>query len=511
MFTDSQVQGQAGIALVPTQVSSPESPLSCVIRAVALDWKLLFRALRREARPNLVVAFLAAAVLLNITSSAAELGRFARTQPFRTSSILAFVAWTTCCAVFASCFLSGHIAVGRRISDALRMHGRTRAQAAGTIAARHIAGRQSAVTVLVLLPAIAFLTAWMDPARALPLIAVLFLMAWTSSSAAAVTRFLPAPGRMLVWTALLALIVGLLVPVLRATFAAALPGFPRAWMVLLPLAAVLALETALSLRHESADSASFVAGPVALGRLLTPLLSSRNPRLASYARELLLALRSGRLLGFWLFGMALFAVLGAGLRPNGPLMPAVAVSLLPLLLSSAFFSNLFGADGAGFQSHWLLPIDPNDVLAAKERALWTLVLVSLVVGWASMSVAGTIPKPWPVRMFIVAMEIAFALWLAAAGRVISSLFPRGVDPRRISGDYTSPTATVVTGLACTLFLAAAIGIPVLYDRGRIAAPLLAILGGALLLLTVFLRAALSRAAVLLLRHHRENILKSVLP
>jgi hypothetical protein len=241
-----------------------------------------------------------------------------------------------------------------------------------------------------------------------------------------------------------------------------------------------------------------------------PLLASRCPLLASYGRELLVALRWRRLLGLWLFGIGITAIMAGKLALHGPLLPTVAISLLPLIFLAAMFSNLFGADGAGFQCHWILPIDIDRVMAAKERALWTLAALALLSFWGSLFVAHTVPPDWYISLFIVALQIAFVLWLGASGRVISVLAPRGVDARKISGDYLSPTAVMATGLSVGLFLAIAVGAAMLFDRGRIGDRDLAIGGGVILVAILLLRRPLARAAALVARHRREEILKSVL-
>ena len=494
MLTDSQVQGQARIASIATEVSSPGSPLSGLVRSVlALDWKLLVRALQREGRQNLLVAFLGAALLLNLTSSAGELGRVVRAHPFQSGNVLTVIAWIACCTVFAFCFLSGHLAVGRRISDVLRTSGRTHMEMALTVAARHLAGRQAAVCLVVLIPVVAFLNAWLGLPAAFPFITALFLLCLMFSSAAAVTRYLPRAWRILAGTSFLALVP-------PAWFALHARSHPAAMIPLtLSVASMIAAEATLSIRYENSDN---TAAPIFAGRPVTRSL---------YGRELVLALRSGRLLGFWLFGIGLFIALGTRVAADGPLLPLLALSLLPLLLLSAFFSNLFGPDGAGFQCHWTLPVSLGDVMAAKERTLWTLALVSLLIGWASMLVAATQPPRTHLAGFIICAALAYALWIAAAGRIISILFPRGADPRRISGDYLSPAATLATGLASTVFLAVAGGVSMLYDRGRITDHALLAIGGALVLLTVIARLSLARAAAILVRHRREEILKSVLP
>jgi hypothetical protein len=529
MLPDSQVQGQAGTASVPTRVSAPESPSfstmpwPLAISAVALDWKLLIRALSREGRQNLVIAVLAAAVLLNITSSAGELGRFVRAHPVSGESVLTFVAWLACCSVFVSCLLSGHIAVGRRLSEALRAAGHTYAEIAWTTAARHVAGRQTAAIAVVLIPVSSFLFAWMGIARALPLLAALLLLSIGSSAAAAVTRHLPAPARMLVWTSILAVAMGLLSPELRARWLGALSAFPPAWiapiarpggaeslpflLLTLAAAAMVALESALSLRGGGASTAG---GTLRFRGPATALLSSPNALLASYGRELTISLRTPRLVGLWIFGTVMFAALGTRLAPDGPLLPLAALSLVPLFVLSPFFANLFGGDGAGSQCHWILPLDGDRVFAAKERALWTLALASLCAGWSSLFFAGTSPARAAELAFLFSIELAFALWIAAAGRIISALFPRGADPRRISGDYLSPSATTATGLACTLFLVLAGGAAMLHDRGRVSEDALAFIGGGLVLLTAGVRTFLARASVVLARHRREEILKAVL-
>jgi hypothetical protein len=540
MTTDSQVQGKAAIVSIASLVSSPENPFSracddgmvsggpmrLASSAVALDWKLLYRSILAEGRQNVLPLLIAAAMLVNVTSSAAEAGRFVRSHPLASGGVLAFVAWMASCGAFALCLIMGHIAVGRRMAEAMRTSGRSWMEIALTTAARHFAGRQAAAAVVIMMPVISFLAAWKGVTEAVPLIVAFVLLLIAFSSGAAATRYLPVPARLLVWAALVAIAAGLLVPGLRAASLKLIVVFPPAWValvarggvgilaplgfLLLFLAAMLAAETALSLRLDTAEVAGAGAISRAIGRMAMPLLASRRPVLASYGRELVIALRWRRLLALWLFGIGVGVALGSKLAPHGALLPVLACALLPVLFLAAVFSNLFGADGGGFQCHWILPIDVGGVMAAKERVLWTLASVSLLSYWAAMLLAHSVPQEPRVRLFMLCMQIAFALWLAAAGRVISVLAPHGVDVRKISGDYLSPTAVLATGLAVTLFLGVAGGAAILFDRGRMAERGLAIAGVGVLMLVILVRPALSRAAALVARNRREEILKSVL-
>jgi hypothetical protein len=532
------MQGAAKKAVTPAGVSASAEPYSraearsrfaLVTTVIAIDWRLFLRGLQRETQRNLLVAILGGLLLVNLTMSATELGRLmhhaanGHSAPV-SARILFIIAWTAAATAFVFAFWSGYVSTSARISEALRLYGRGRGEVFLSGIGRSLFGRQALVLLMILLPIITLVREWL-PERCLVMTAALFILLAAFSSAAAAFRFLPdkvragaliflflfggasvisPPSRLLIARA-----AHFLPPAIVPALIASGPLRTMVWfsLLLVFLGSMIGLELLLASRREAADQ---FAPAGALARALEPILSSRRLFIVLFARDLLHALRWRRLLGVWLLSLGIVVAFVLKLSPQRPLLPLVALSLVTTLFLSPFFSNSFGTDGGGFQTYWILPLRPEKIMLAKELSLLCLALLSLAIEWSVvlLSCHGAL-RPG-MSLYVVCAAFGFALWLAAAGRVTSVLFPLGSNPREISGDYLSPAAILATGFACGLFFLFAGGGAMLFDFRRIGESALILAGVLILAAAIIAHIVLARAATRIMKHRREEILASLI-
>lgn len=492
-----QVQGEdRGFESLPSRVSAPEAYphalMNIAVRRVALDWTLFMRLMKRDGGQNLLVTFLGGAVLLNMVSSGARFGELARQLPAEHAAFVAgAIVLSTISAVFALAFAMGHVGTSRAVSSSLRLGGRGPAGLFAASLASAFAGRQALISGVALLPLAAYVNAWRGSHAALVAMAVGFVVNAAASSAAVVFSLLPLYARLAS------------IPAAAAAAKFALPDIARLLRgdatpvaILIAIAiGIISIEACLAWR---AEVVSRTAARTA--RFARAMLRGH----ALVIREMLYALRSPRLAGFFIVGAALAAFIATRLKPHGPLLPVMGTSLLPSVLFTAFYSNLFGPDRAGVQNYATLRIAIGDVLRAKVVPLRVLTLAILVGLWPWI-----LPASGALRAFVVCATIAYAAALPALGYLTSVLFPRAVDARRISGDYLTPVSAFVTTVGGGLLMSVPLGITVLFDFNRISQTVLVASGVIFLVLAVAAHQFAARIATRLANHRREELTRSL--
>ena len=202
--------------------------------------------------------------------------------------------------------------------------------------------------------------------------------------------------------------------------------------------------------------------------------------------------------------IALAAFIATRLKTHGPLLPVVAISLLPSVLFTAFYSNLFGPDRAGVQNYAILRIGISDVLEAKVVPLRVLSLAILIGLWPWI-----LPAGGGLRVFVVCASVAYAAALSALGYLTSVLFPGAVDARRISGDYLTPVSAFVTTVGGGLLMSISLGLAMLFDFNRISQAVLVASGVSFFVLAVGAHQFAARIATRLANHRREELTRSL--
>jgi hypothetical protein len=466
--------------------------MNIAVRRVALDWTLFTRLMKRDGGQNLLVTFLGGAVLLNMVSSGARFGELARRLPAEDSRFVAgAILLSTLSAVFALSFAMGHVATSRAVSSSLRLAGHGFAGLFEASLASAFGGRQALISGVALLPLAAYVNAWRGSHAALTAIAVAFVLNAAASSAAVVFSLLP------VYVRLASIFIAAVAAKFAITDIARLLRGGAAVVVLLTAIAlgITGIEAWLAWRAEAVSRTAARTARFARGMLRGHAL---------VIREMLYAVRSPRLAGFFVVGATVTAFLATRLKTNGPLLPVVAISLLPSVLFTAFYSNLFGPDRAGVQNYAILRIGIGDVLKAKVvplRVLTTLILVAL---WPLI-----LPASGALRLFVVCATVAYAAALSALGYLTSVLFPRAVDARRISGDYLTPVSAFVTTGGGGLLMTIPLAIAVLFDFNRISQTVLIASGLIFVVSAIAAHQFAARIAVRLANHRREELTRSL--
>jgi ABC-2 type transport system permease protein len=201
-----------------------------------------------------------------------------------------------------------------------------------------------------------------------------------------------------------------------------------------------------------------------------------------------------------------------------PLIPEEAgkvVRALPLfgfaayahLATQPFWLNAFGGERGGGRAWFLAPVEPADVLVAKNAAAYLLSLALFLGSAAAGTAVGGPPPAWAVAG-AVALHAGLAPFFLAAGNVVSILNPR-VTPQTIQrGGHLSPVSALA-GMAVFAAGSGLFAVPVLVairlDRAWLLPAGFAALGLAGLALY---RVVLPRAARLLARR-KEPLLAAI--
>ena len=111
--------------------------------------------------------------------------------------------------------------------------------------------------------------------------------------------------------------------------------------------------------------------PMVSGLWLSDLLkrySPLSPRFATFVwREVVVALRWRRLVGFWLITTGILFFLSIQVTPGAPTFAVLGFSVLSPVFFSSFFANSFAIDGAGLPA-LLDPADEAGAFAESTRS-----------------------------------------------------------------------------------------------------------------------------------------------
>ena len=173
--------------------------------------------------------------------------------------------------------------------------------------------------------------------------------------------------------------------------------------------------------------------------------SPLSPRFATFVwREVVVALRWRRLVGFWLITTGILFFLSIQVTPGAPTFAVLGFSVLSPVFFSSFFANSFAIDGAGFQLYWILPMKPERLLRARELVITLFGVTAFGVGWLVLILQRPALSWRTDEIFAITVGCALFVWISGVGRLVSILFPKGVNPHRTSGDGISlPAAAVV--------------------------------------------------------------------
>jgi ABC-2 type transport system permease protein len=212
---------------------------------------------------------------------------------------------------------------------------------------------------------------------------------------------------------------------------------------------------------------------------------------------------------------ALAGVVAWKLVPRIPREAGEVVRALPLfgfalyahLATQVFWLNAFGWERGGGRAWFLAPLEPADVLAAKNLVTY-LFSLALFAGCVGAAVALGGPPPAWALVGAVALHAGVAPWFLAAGNLVSILVPRPAPMTIQRGGHLSPVSALA-GMAIFSAGGALAALPVLAAL-RLDEPWLLPAGWALLGLLgmAVYRSALPRLARLL-RDRREPLLAAV--
>lgn len=188
-------------------------------------------------------------------------------------------------------------------------------------------------------------------------------------------------------------------------------------------------------------------------------------------------------------------------------LPLLGFALYTHLATQVFWLNAFGWDRGGARLHFLAPLDPAEVLAAKNLAVYLLsAALYLASALLSLALAGA-PPAWALAG-AVALHLGVAPWLYGLGNLVSVLNPRAAA-RTLQRSGNLPALSGLAGMAIVSGVAGLFALPVFLalrlDQGWVLPAAWALLGGAGL---VAWRAALPRVGRLLARR-REALLGAV--
>jgi ABC-2 type transport system permease protein len=219
----------------------------------------------------------------------------------------------------------------------------------------------------------------------------------------------------------------------------------------------LALSGALSGAGEGARSASAGGKGWRLPGRLAPLLEKEGKYVLRHPVAVVLAL----------VVPAFAALVAWKLAPLIPQEAGEVVRALPLfgfaayahLATQPFWLNAFGWERGGGRLWFLAPVDPGDVLVAKNVAAYVLSLVLFVASAATGILVGGPPPAWAIAGAL-ALHLGMAPFFLTAGNAISILNPRAAPHTVQRGGHLSPVS-VLAGMAVFGAGAALFAVPVL--------------------------------------------------
>jgi ABC-2 type transport system permease protein len=208
-------------------------------------------------------------------------------------------------------------------------------------------------------------------------------------------------------------------------------------------------------------------------------------------------------------------VLGWWLRPHLPAEAGEVIRSLPLLgfalyaqlVTQAFWLNAFGWDRGGARVWFLAPVDPADVLRAKNAAVRVLSFAIFAGSAVALLATGGRPPAWAL-LAAVALHLGVGPWYLAAGNVVSILNPRPASHSLQRGASLAPMSTLA---GMMIFSGgAAIFVPPVLLALRLEEPWVLVAGWAALgLVGAAVRRAVLPATARLMVRQREALLDSI--
>jgi ABC-2 type transport system permease protein len=188
-------------------------------------------------------------------------------------------------------------------------------------------------------------------------------------------------------------------------------------------------------------------------------------------------------------------------------LPLFGFALYAHLATQPFWLNAFGWERGGGRAWFLAPVDPADVLVAKNLVTYAFSLALFAASAGAAVALGGPPPAWAVAGAL-ALHAGIAPWFLAAGNAVSILVPRPAPMTIQRGGHLSPVSAVA-GMAIFSAGGALAAAPVLVAL-ELDQPWLLPAGWALLGVVglAAYRATLPRLARLL-RGRREPLLEAV--
>jgi ABC-2 type transport system permease protein len=337
--------------------------------------------------------------------------------------------------------------------------------------------REAAIAALYVTAAFLVFFMASGPRGAMRALRALAVVRWLAFPAALAERGVTA-----LYARDVAVALGWLAALLAATLAAAWAGYR------------LALAGALSGVGEGPRTAAAGGAGWRIRGRLAPLLEKEGKYVLRHPVAVVLAL----------VVPAFAALVAWKLSPLIPEEAGEVVRALPLfgfaayahLATQPFWFNAFGWERGGGRTWFLAPVDPGDVLVAKNAAAYLLSLTLFVASGAAGVAVGGPPPGWAV-VGALCLHAGMAPFFLAAGNVISIVNPRPAPYSVQRGGHLSPVS-VLAGMAVFSAGAGLFAVPVLLairlDRAWVLPVGFAGLG---LLGALVYRATLPRAARLL--------------
>jgi ABC-2 type transport system permease protein len=285
------------------------------------------------------------------------------------------------------------------------------------------------------------------------------------------------------------------------------------WMALLALAAAvvawvayrLALSAALSGGDEGPRAAGTGAGGWRLPGRRGALLEKEGKYVLRHPIASVLVLVVPAMAAFvaWKLTPRIPADAGEVVRA----LPLFAFTLYAHLATQVFWLNAFGWERGGGRTWFLAPVDPIEVLVAKNLAAYGLSFGLFVASAGAGLAVGGAPPAWAL-LGAVALHAGAGPWFLTAGNVVSILNPRPAPYTVQRGGNLSPVSAFA-GMAIFSAVGLLFSIPALIAI-RLDEPWLLPGGWAALgaVGLVVYRASLPRVARLL-RDRREPLLDAI--
>ncbi|MGC3998971.1 MAG: hypothetical protein QM767_16610 [Anaeromyxobacter sp.] len=188
-------------------------------------------------------------------------------------------------------------------------------------------------------------------------------------------------------------------------------------------------------------------------------------------------------------------------------VPLLGFALYAHLVTQVFWLNALGSDRGGTRLWFLAPVDPGDVLRAKNVGAVVMALVLFGASASALTATQGAPPAW-AAVGAAVLFLSLAPWFLSAGNLVSTLNPRAM-PRTVQRGGWIPPLSALLGMAILVVGGGIFSVPVLVGLW-LDSPWAMVGGWAALGLAgaAVYRAALPRTGRLLARR-REAVLDAV--